>query len=92
MHSKEANLSGNMQTLKVATPGVRNILLPPEIAGGIDKAFGSFDGFVTSFNTSAVGVFGSGKLQIHHPKTDSTPASFQGLQQHNLTNEHKYSD
>ena len=53
-----------MQTLKVATPAIPNVLLPPEIAGAIDKAFGSFDGFVTNFNASAVGVFGSGKLQF----------------------------
>ena len=88
LHTKNAYSNANMQTLKVATPGIRNVLLPPEIAGGIDKAFGSFDGFVTSFNTSAVGVFGSGKLHFHHPKTQSAPASFQGLQQHKFTNGH----
>ena len=80
MHTEDADLSVNVQTLKVATPGIRNILLPPEIAGGIDKAFGSFDGFVTSFNTSAVGVFGSGKLQYHHLEAQSAFANFQELQ------------
>ena len=88
LHTKSADSNANMQTLKVATPGIQNNVLPPEIAGGIDKAFGSFDGFVTSFNTSAVGIFGSGKPHFHHLKTQSAPASFQGLQQHKFTNGH----
>ena len=50
-----------VQILKPANPGVSNTQLPAEISSAIDKAFGNYSSFVSQFNASALGVFGSGE-------------------------------
>ncbi|NOT35348.1 MAG: superoxide dismutase [Candidatus Eisenbacteria bacterium] len=41
-----------------------------ELAGAIDKAFGSLSGFQDKFNAAATGVFGSGWAWLAHSKAD----------------------